>query len=450
MLGGAAKVALRTAVARTDGATLGRSFLRRGCSSASWHVLSEKRLSCRLISRRRARRFTIVMTPRAAFFVWALATLSTDSAGGVRPTPLAGRESLKLRPQVSTESRLGDWMAEDAETLYPRTLHELVLPGTHDSGAYWLTKQLMPDSNFPPPWAAAAIAAAERLGIPVDEVITKWALTQTQNVAQQLESGYRYLDIRAGWNKTHWCVHHAKVGVPISTVFAELKQFLDTHKGEFVLAQVSHLDGSPSETETHQLKQIITTSLSGVFLPVATDTHGNASFAAFNRTLGDMVSNNHRALVVFGDGDYEFVNDVSDDNKFLWPPQLLHNGWADTDDPSTLLKFAHQETISFANGNGRSNSSNQLSKLSWTLTAQVGTVLESVLPGRPHSLRALNKKAKPLLAPFVETATQLHCRTSNVLSVDFGEASDAVNAARAMNRIEVGRKCELVSDVAMT
>ena len=127
------------------------------------------------------------MTPRAALLVVACA-LAAGSAGGARPNPREGRLSLQPERSQKTPSRasLADWMAEDAASLYARTLHEVTLPGTHDSGAYWLTKQTIPDARFPPGWAAAAIAAAERLGVPVDEVITAWALTQSADVGEQL------------------------------------------------------------------------------------------------------------------------------------------------------------------------------------------------------------------------------------------------------------------------
>ena len=153
-------------------------------------LLSQKRSAVFLSV---ARADSRAMTPRAALLVVACA-LTAGSAGGARPNPNEARLSLaSLRPEPSQKSHaragLADWMAEDAASLYARTLHEVTLPGTHDSGAYWLTKQTIPDARFPPGWAAAAIAAAERLGVPVDEVITAWALTQSADVARSCAPG---------------------------------------------------------------------------------------------------------------------------------------------------------------------------------------------------------------------------------------------------------------------
>ena len=140
-------------------------------------------------------------------------------------------------------------MAEDASILREMTLADVVLPGTHDAGAYALTSKLMPGARFPTPWEAAAIAIAEDLGINVDRVITPWALTQSLDVLAQLEFGYRYVDVRAGWNGTGWYAHHAEVGVPVTDILHDVHTFMQEHPGEVVVMQVSHLDGFPDATQ---------------------------------------------------------------------------------------------------------------------------------------------------------------------------------------------------------
>ena len=57
-----------------------------------------------------------------------------------------------------------DWMAEDASILRDMTLGEVVLPGTHDAGAYALTSKLMP--------AHIAVARCSR---PTHEVMPRFA-----------------------------------------------------------------------------------------------------------------------------------------------------------------------------------------------------------------------------------------------------------------------------------
>ena len=104
---------------------------------------------------------------------------------------------------------------EDASILREMTLADVVLPGTHDAGAYALTSKLMPGARFPTPWEAAAIAIAEDLGINVDRVITPWALTQSLDVLAQHEFGYRYDDVSTGWNGTGRYANHAEEAEPV-------------------------------------------------------------------------------------------------------------------------------------------------------------------------------------------------------------------------------------------
>ena len=186
----------------------------------------------------------------------------------------------------------------------------------------------MPDARFPPSWAAAAIALAERLDVPVDRVITPWALTQTLSVGQQLSAGFRYVDIRAGWNGTAWCAHHAEVGVEIARVLRDVSDFLDEHPGEFVVAQVSHLDGDPGEARVRDLRTTIGEILRGKLVRVGADarkgtgemgarawdrslTRANGASTrqpSLNRTVGEMVAEGERALVVFGDATTRFAS----------------------------------------------------------------------------------------------------------------------------------------------
>ena len=150
-------------------------------------------------------------------------------------------------------------MAEDASILRDMTLGEVVLPGTHDAGAYALTSKLMPGSRFPTPWEAAAIAIAEDLGIGVDRVITLWALTQSLDVLAQLSSVQVHRP-EGGWNGTAWCAHHAEVGVPIADILNDIATFsADDTLGR--LARTSHLDGFPDATRVDSLSAEVTKTL---------------------------------------------------------------------------------------------------------------------------------------------------------------------------------------------
>lgn len=87
-------------------------------------------------------------------------------------------------------------MRDHEKHLAPLSLHNVTLPGSHDSAAYEATTQVMPGSL---PWPLPEIIEiAEQASQPLAGFIQGWALTQDQNITQQLMNGIRYLDLRAG------------------------------------------------------------------------------------------------------------------------------------------------------------------------------------------------------------------------------------------------------------
>lgn len=335
-----------------------------------------------------------------------------------------------------------DWMAEDASILRDMTLGEVVLPGTHDAGAYALTSKLMPGSRFPTPWEAAAIAIAEDLGIGVDRVITPWALTQSLDVLAQLEFGYRYIDLRAGWNGTAWCAHHAEVGVPIADILNDIATFMREHPGEVVVVQMSHLDGFPDAARVDELSAEVTKTL-GEYVAGPEWAKGKAFGDV---SIGEMVDSGRRLAVVFGDGDYESMGGGGGASKTTWPPEVLHNAYADADDPTAVMKYVRGKIVEYNNSSGEAASPGTMSKISWILTAQTKTVVGMFEPGaRPRSLRELTERSRPAFGALAEEVVQSGCRAGNIMSVDFGGGAGdyAVWAARAMNQMPGDASCSL-------
>jgi hypothetical protein len=78
-----------------------------------------------------------------------------------------------------------DWQS-DAESYAKFPPKTLVFPGTHDSGAYFLTSKFQPGDNALPEWVASASKYAKMVGIPIDELVARWAKTQRQTIFEQI------------------------------------------------------------------------------------------------------------------------------------------------------------------------------------------------------------------------------------------------------------------------
>ena len=250
-----------------------------------------------------------------ARLVALVALLSARVAGGARAAP-RGPFALGRRDRGGRDAARGRGVARGLDGLGRRARDTLgrsttlTLPRDARQRRVLPDPQLMPGSRFPTPWEAAAVALAERLDLPLDRVITPWALTQTSSVAAQARAGYRYVDLRAGWNGTRWCAHHAEVGVEVTVILRDVAEFARAHPGEFVILQVSHLDGDPGEERTRDLAATVETELKGTLVRPPADANANATDPGgavaprLDRTVGEMVGAGERVLVVFGDGDY--------------------------------------------------------------------------------------------------------------------------------------------------
>ena len=161
------------------------------------------------------------------------------------------------------------WMGASFEDISNRTLRQVTLPGTHDSGAYNLTTVLQPGDSAGPLFDAL-IEAAEKLGVPINDIITPFALAQDQDLFGQLEGGIRYIDFRAGWDGTTWHTFHFEVGTPSSVLLADVARFLNGpgNEKEVIVLEVNGMGGG-NET-TAAIDELIT-MINSTF-PIGTDT----------------------------------------------------------------------------------------------------------------------------------------------------------------------------------
>ena len=364
-----------------------------------------------------------------------LPLLLAAAAAEPRPgAPLAAHGGAELRFGAAGWARWaagpegGDPCRRDAGPWMPRyrgrRLGELTLPGTHDSGSYRLSKRLIPGAFGPD--LEAAIEVAEELGIPVDRIITPWALSTRCDVLQQLRAGARYVDVRAGWDgalgeRGEWVVHHAEEGVRVEAVLREVAAFLAQRPTEIVLVELSHFYGSPGPGARRALAELAVAVFGDLLHPKR---------RGLGATLGELVAAGTRAVVTF-----EFEDDeTAAEFPALWPADTFVNTYADTDNLAAMEGFNRRQIEAF-DGPDRPGP-RQLAKVSWTLTPTGRAVRRGLVPGRhhPHSLVELADGANAALPAFAAAEAAGKGRLmGNVLLVDAFEASAALAVAQRIN-----------------
>ena len=300
------------------------------------------------------------------------------------------------------------WMEQLLANISNLHLFNLTLPGTHDAASFTLTSALSPDPTGNPV-LDALVKVAEELGIPLEQVITPWAESQNRTLYGQAEDGMRYFDVRAAYNGTDWCSYHFELGLPIYTHLTALNTFLLQHPSEVMVVEVSHLaskDLSPKELGT--LRDMIISIFGSLLYPRTHD---------FNAmTIGNMISANQRVVVTLSD------DATIADYTQLWYGSSMINSYANSDSLPQMIAYNKEQVRQF--NALPSLPTAALYKLSWTLTPQVSTIFDSLLPNKPKSLRSLADIGNKGLSGFASDSFKQGLRLCQLLLIDFQERSD--------------------------
>ncbi len=132
-----------------------------------------------------------------------------------------------------------DWMMEFGAQEPSRTLYSIAIPGSHDSATYKLSSDFGKNQDIP--------YELRYLKHGLAPVMKKWAKAQGANIAQQLENGVRYLDLRIIWNDSKKAFYsvHSLYGPPVDEIFEAISGFLESHPKEIIILHIGDLRYMP-------------------------------------------------------------------------------------------------------------------------------------------------------------------------------------------------------------
>ncbi|CAF1475941.1 unnamed protein product [Adineta ricciae] len=299
------------------------------------------------------------------------------------------------------------WMQQLLPYIAHYHLINLTLPGTHDAASFTLTSALSPDPTGSPVFDAL-VKLAEKLGIPLQDVITPWAESQGKNLYDQAEDGMRYFDIRAAYNGTDWCSYHFELGLPIYTHLVALHSFLLSHPNEIMVIEISHLASKNlTQNNLNILRDMVINLFDSMLYPRT---------KSFNSTtIGEMIASNQRVVISLSD-DATIANYTQ-----LWYGSSMINSYANSDSLAQMTAYNWQQVTQFNSIPALPVSA--LFKLSWTLTPQVSTIVDSILPHKPKSLKNLADIGNSGLEEFASTVLKKEWQLCQLLLIDFQERS---------------------------
>ena len=296
-------------------------------------------------------------------------------------------DSVPKNPNTKTNANTtcpdnSEWM-QNAMWMHNRSLYEITLPGTHDSGAYMLYNSYL--RGFVANWIENAMELAQILHIDLYHIVKMWALSQASSpvgsVAGQLRAGARYIDLRCSWNGTDWITFHFEQGVLCSVLMRDISDFLHAFRGEIVYVEFGS-ESSPSKKEPDEstmklLYDDIRDTLLPFHIPVNSDLH--------SLTVAQLVEANTRCLIASPHRPIEYENEI------FVSDSIIHNSYADSDILNDMIAYNEDRVAEFREWKHAKNK--QLFKISWTLTPGSRAIIESILPGKPRSLYELSQSA---------------------------------------------------------
>ena len=302
-----------------------------------------------------------------------------------------------------------EWM-RNATWIHNRTLYDITLPGTHDSGAYTLYDSYL--KGFVANWIEEAMELAQLLHIDVYHIVKMWALSQTASptgsVAGQLRAGARYIDLRCSWNGTDWITFHFEQGVHCRVLMRDISEFLEMFRGEIVYVEFGS-ESSPSKTEPDEsIMKLLYDDIRDTLLPYHIPVNSDLR----SLTVAQLVKANARCLIASPHRPIEY------ENKIFISDSIIHNSYADTDVLKDMVAYNSERVSEFREWKNTKNK--QLFKISWTLTPGPRAVTESIIPGNPRSLYELSQSAFQETVAWAQSHdTETYPRFGQILISDF-------------------------------
>jgi len=349
------------------------------------------------------------------------------------------------------QTRNNQWMRfiksnANAETLWEEaTLFDIILPGSHHSGAYPDTK------SYETYWQDQFSSTIDGTSLKTTltglspstywPALTAWTKTQRANIRFQLDQGIRWFDLRFEYHKSisdsskdGWYIHNILFGPSVDDVLAGFAGVVGSSVyNEFMVLQFTDfepttVDGQTVKSTTNPLWQsfwgkVITTLTSDEILPYS--------------SVDDLATKRVTEL----QDDFTFM--IVTEDRMTVPDQYRHLVWdinelmSGTETGATLSGNMKELNRDMLNAGWQSTN---LQRVFWTLTPSISDIERAVQYGDAMingetlpSLQDLNRRIVFQLQDAIRFNLLGSSQWGNVLAVDFVGYSDVVDVVLKLN-----------------
>ncbi|KAF5295938.1 hypothetical protein FQA39_LY12710 [Lamprigera yunnana] len=263
----------------------------------------------------------------------------------------------------------------------------LMIPGTHDSGAWTSPYVIVP-------------------------LLNKFLLTQKYDLWGQLVSGIRYFDIRVGVynneNPKEWINHGAFKCTRMKAEFNKIAKFLNASEKEVVILHIKSFENPPNFTlNDHQTVLNLISDVFGDYILPRTYEY------VHNLTLSDIWATNKRLIISYNNEDIVKAND------FLWY-DIVHK-WADTTSVEYLYNYLNSVK------NNHNHTKNPFCALMAELTPDENYIVNNLDKSLGYMANEVNHNLNVWLRKYNWSDVV------NIVATDFFLGNDAISIAIEAN-----------------
>lgn len=289
------------------------------------------------------------------------------------------------------------WMEQNLQFIMDKSLKELMIPGTHNSGSY-------------------------EVGYKSDasSILKKYVICQDESVFNQLAYGIRYLDLRVSYEsalnrpENFWIVHGLfRTEVSLESILNQVKDFLDSTTSEIVILDFHRFEKGFTEhprdfasnaltKSRHQMLHQLIESIVGQY--IARDANG------YHIKVSQLLSTNKR--LVIGYAGNRFIREA---NYF---PKVRHL-WAEAENVSKLEHYLNR-MICVETGYEATSAMAQLTPNTW------GMIFDKY-----GGLRKLAQDVNWIISQWFD---EKWSSCANIVSTDFFLGNNIIEIAIKANR----------------
>jgi hypothetical protein len=214
------------------------------------------------------------------------------------------------------------WMEAQQNSIRNKSLNQLFIPGSHDSGTYSLEDTIAKNQDLTDKLNYLKYIG---VGFVLAGVAKSWSKAQNLSIIDQLYAGVRYLDLRVGWrdDKNEFYIVHGLYGPRLLDVAFEIGKFLGENPKEIVIIQIGDLRYMPKGKEHHD--RLISTLVAGInskTKAIATKLDGITPISK----VQDFWDRWRQAIIIYNN------DEIANSNSFVFPQYYIDSYWANSPD----------------------------------------------------------------------------------------------------------------------